>query len=153
HGRERHVAVQARRVDFAVDRLAGEMHAGRYVNGEENGDVVVLHVHAAAVAGLALVGPRRVARRIHRADRDATGVGHDLDVHALGIVTPRAFFGDDLHFVASGGLGADVAVDPLDLDRLPLADRAVPAEVLRSGGAGRQKACDGGGTGEKVVTH
>ena len=95
--------------------------------------------------GCALVRLRAVAARIDGADRDAAAVLHDLDPDGRRVVAAGALLGDHFDLVAAGGLGADVAVDALDLDRLSLGDRAVPVEVLRPRKSGDQRKRGSGG--------
>jgi hypothetical protein len=113
---------------------AGDAHR------EADTDVVVLYVHASGIPREAFVRSLAVATRVHGADGDAAGVRDDLDADGIGTVAVRALDRDDLDLVAARGLGAHVAVDPLDFDRLPLRDGAVPLEVLRRGRKSRDEA-------------
>ena len=131
-----HVPGQPVGLDAPVHCASHEAHARGDADGEAHADVVVLDVHVAALTGPALVGSLALPGGIHRADRDPSRVLHDLHLHRGRIAAPGLLDRGDLHPIAHGGRGLDVAVDALDLDALPRGHAAVPAPVLGVAGGG-----------------
>src|SRR5438034_7565321 len=82
------VALQRLGIDFAVHRAPDEADAVRHAHVEMHDGVVVAGVRSPFAACFAAVRLAAGDSRIHRTDRDASRMGHDLDSDVGRVAAP-----------------------------------------------------------------
>src|SRR6266566_2009052 len=86
-----------------------------------------------AISGLAGIWLVGIIAGIDGADGHAIGMRNYFDSYGRRVAAMSLFYGDHFYFAAVGRLGADAAIEALNLDRLAGSNLSGPAKLLTGG--------------------